>query len=188
MEPSVQYATTSDSVSIAYYTIGKGNPFVILPAGPWGSIEIEWRIPQCCAWYEQLAKDRMLVRYDIRGIGLSEQVEPDFSPESHVLDLEAVIDRLGLENFALLAPQHAGPAAIMYAARHIKKVSHLLLWMSYVRGSDYYGSARSRRFTEPCTRIGSCSSKPRPTRSWTGPKVLRRIRSPSCCGANSLTT
>jgi pimeloyl-ACP methyl ester carboxylesterase len=46
----------------------------------------------------------MLVRYDIRGIGLSEPVEPDFGLESHILDLQAVIDHLGLENFALLVP------------------------------------------------------------------------------------
>jgi DNA-binding CsgD family transcriptional regulator/pimeloyl-ACP methyl ester carboxylesterase len=144
MEPSVQYAITPDNVSVAYYTIGKGKPLVILPAGPWASIEIEWRIPQCCAWYKQLARHRMLVRYDIRGIGLSEPVEPDFGLESHILDLKAVIDHLGLENFALLAPQHAGPAAITYAARHMKEVSHLLLWMSYVRGADYYGSAPSQ--------------------------------------------
>jgi pimeloyl-ACP methyl ester carboxylesterase len=144
MEPTVQYAITSDNVSVAYYTIGQGKPLVILPAGPWASIDIEWRIPQCCAWYKQLAKHWMVVRYDIRGIGLSEPVEPDFGLESHILDLKAVIDHLGLENFALLAPQHAGPAAITYAARHMKEVSHLLLWMSYARGADYYGSALSQ--------------------------------------------
>jgi pimeloyl-ACP methyl ester carboxylesterase len=69
---------------------------------------------------KQLARHRMLVRYDIRGIALSEPVEPSFGLESHILDLQAVIDHLGLENFALLAPQHAGPAAITYAARHMK--------------------------------------------------------------------
>src|SRR3989304_2991286 len=76
--------------------------------------------------------------------GAAHPVRPDrelsgCSAEGHILDLEAVVDRLALEKFALLAFLHAGPIAVDYAARHPDRVSHLLLWCTYARGSDYSG-------------------------------------------------
>jgi class 3 adenylate cyclase len=100
-------------------------------------IQMEWQIPECRRWYERLAEKRKLVRYDYRGSGLSERQVTDFSLEAHVLDLEAVVSRLGLERFALLGLQHSGPPAIAYAARHPERVSHLLLWSVYARASDW---------------------------------------------------
>jgi class 3 adenylate cyclase len=61
-----------------------------------------------------------------------------------MLDLDAVVDRLGLETFALLAIIEAGPVAIAYAARHPERVSHLILWCSWARISDYFRSPQAR--------------------------------------------
>jgi class 3 adenylate cyclase len=47
-----------------------------------------------------------------------------------------VVDRLGLERFALLSPIHSGPVAIAYAARHPERVSHLVLWHSWAVTHD----------------------------------------------------
>jgi class 3 adenylate cyclase len=136
MEPRIQYAKTSDGVSIAFWTLGEGVPLVHLPLD-FSHIQMEWQIPECRRWYERLAEKRKLVRYDYRGSGLSERQVTDFSLEAHVLDLEAVVSRLGLERFALLGLQHSGPPAIAYAARHPERVSHLLLWSVYARASDW---------------------------------------------------
>ncbi len=35
MEPRIQYAQTKDGVSIAYWTMGEGNPVVVTPALGW---------------------------------------------------------------------------------------------------------------------------------------------------------
>jgi class 3 adenylate cyclase len=78
----------------------------------------------------------MVVRYDCRGAGLSDRDVTDFSLDAQVLDLEAVVDRLGLERFALLSPIHSGPVAIAYAARHPDRVSHLVLWHSWAVTRD----------------------------------------------------
>jgi class 3 adenylate cyclase len=88
----------------------------------------------------------MLVRYDRRGSGLSERDVTGYSLDAHLLDLEAVVDRLGLERFALFAGMQAGPVAIAYAARHPERVSHLLLWHSFPRGSDWWRSSRAQAF------------------------------------------
>ena len=137
MEPRIQYAQTKDGVSIAYWTLGEGMPLVEMPVPPWGHIQLEWQIPEWRRWYELLAEKRKLVRYDGRGSGLSERNVSDFSLDTLMLDLEAVVDRLSMERFALFGTIHSGPAAIAYAARHPERVSHLVLWCTYARMSDY---------------------------------------------------
>ena len=136
MEPRIQYAKTTDGVSIAYWTLGEGRSFVYMPDIPFSNIQLEWRGWRSRRWYERLAERRRLVRYDGRGVGLSEREVTDFSLDAQVLDLEAVVDRLELEKFALFATVHGGPIAIAYAARHPEQVSHLFLWLSYARGSE----------------------------------------------------
>ncbi len=140
MEPRIQYAQTEDGVSIAYWTLGKGMPLVAMPNMPFSHIQLEWQLPEYRRWYEGLAEKRMLVRYDGRGHGLSDRDVTEFSLDAWLLDLEAVLDRLGLERFALFGVLHSGPVAIAYAARHPERVSHLLLWSTYARASDYLRS------------------------------------------------
>jgi hypothetical protein len=66
MEPRIRYAITADGGSIAFWTLGKGEPLVYMAGGPWGHVEL-WDIPECRRWYERLAQERMLVRYDVKG-------------------------------------------------------------------------------------------------------------------------
>jgi class 3 adenylate cyclase len=137
MEPRVQYAQTADGVSIAFWTLGEGMPLMMTPPAAFSHVQLEWRVPEARRCYERLAESRKLVRYDLRGTGLSQRDVTDFSLDSQMLDLQAVVDRLGLERFALFGFATSGPAAITYAARHPERVSHLILWCSYARGSDY---------------------------------------------------
>jgi len=141
MEPRVQYATTADGVSIAFWTLGEGTPVVHMP-GAFTHIQLEWQIPEMRRWYERLAQGRKLVRYDVRGSGLSDRKVADLSLDARVLDLEAVVDRLGLERFALFGPLHSGPVAIAYAVRRPERVSHLILWGAYAQASEWFASPR----------------------------------------------
>src|SRR5688500_2654163 len=45
--------------------------------------------------------------------------------------VEAVVDRLGLDRFAIFGAFDAGPVVIAYAARHPERVSRLILWCSW---------------------------------------------------------
>jgi class 3 adenylate cyclase len=134
MEPRIQYAQTKDGVSIAFYAIGEGIPLVQMV--PFANGQSELDIPELRRYIDALARNRMLVRYDVRGMGLSDRDVTDFSLDGQVQDLEAVVNRLGLDTFALLACHHTGPLAITYAVRHPERVSHLVLWCSWARGSD----------------------------------------------------
>ena len=138
MEPHIQYAQTEGGVSIAFSTLGEGTPFVHMPF-PFSHLQLDWEIPEMRSWWERLAKNRQLVRYDGRGTGLSDRDVMDFSLDGGVRDLEAVVGRLGLERFALFASVGSGAVGIAYAARHPERVSHLILWNSYARTADLTG-------------------------------------------------
>ena len=141
--PRIQYAKTKDGVNIAYWTLGEGMPLVHLPHA-YSHIQLEWGLQECRRWYERLAEKRKLVRWDYRGSGLSEPNVTDFSLDATVLDLEAVVDRLGLESFALFAPMHGGPVAVAYAVRHPERVSHLVLWCAYAHPREWTRSPQSQ--------------------------------------------
>jgi len=138
MEPRIQYAQTADGVSIAFWTLGEGTPWLQTPVAPCGVLQVEWQIPELRAWYERLAQKRMLVQYDCRGTGLSERGIADYSLDAMVRDLEAVADCLELPSFALWGSVNFGPVAIAYAARHPERVSQLMLWCTYARGSEFF--------------------------------------------------
>jgi len=137
MEPRIQYAKTADGVSIAFWTLGEGAPLVFMSAAPFSNIQLEWQLPTESLLFEGLAQKRRLVRYDGRGLGLSERNAADFSLDAQMSDLDAVVDRLSLDRFALLGRANAGPAAIVYAGRHPERVSHLILINTYARASDW---------------------------------------------------
>ena len=138
MEPRIQYAQTKDGVSIAFWTLGEGMPIVQMPH-PFSHLQLDWQLRESRGWEERLAEKRMVVCYDSRGTGLSDRDVPDISLDAGVRDLEAVVDRLGLERFALYAPALSGPASIAYAVRHPERVSHLILWNSSARTTDFTG-------------------------------------------------
>jgi pimeloyl-ACP methyl ester carboxylesterase/DNA-binding CsgD family transcriptional regulator len=142
MEPQIQYARTRDGVSIAFWEMGSGPPLV----HGWPSfshIAEECRLPGVRRWYERLARNHRLVRYDPRGLGLSERETP-VSFEAWVADLEAVVDHLGLARFDLFGIQHDALVAAAYASRHPERVSHLVLWQAYTRAADWASAPRIR--------------------------------------------
>jgi len=143
-EPRIQYAKTSDGVSIAFWTLGEGTPFVHMPWIPWSHIQLSWQLPRTRHWYQRLSENWKVVAYDGRGTGLSERVVSDFSLDANVLDLEAVVDRLGLERFVLFGFGESGPVAIAYAARHPGRVSHLVLWCAWAKGPGFTQTARGK--------------------------------------------
>jgi class 3 adenylate cyclase len=138
MEPRIQYAQTKDGVSIAFYTLGEGVPLVLMGSPPFSHFQQLWqRWPGARQGLERLAAERMLISFDWRGSGLSERSVTEYSVDALILDLEAVVERLGLEKLALLGWVDSGPVAIAYATRHPEQVSHLVLYFTYARGSDY---------------------------------------------------
>ena len=149
MEPRIQYAKTSDGVSIAYSTLGEGIPLVIPPVLPASHLQMEWEMPVRRALYEQLAEGAQVIRYDCRGVGMSQRDAIDFSLPAAELDLEAVLDRLELDSVAMFSwGPTPGGLLFAYPAGHPERVSSLV----YHAGSEYSRfrqAARARKLIEP---------------------------------------
>ena len=144
MEPSVQYTQTSDGISIAFWTLGEGRPFILMPGSPISPSLRAWRTDNGRAWLERLAATRMVVRYDNRGFGLSQKNVPDLSVDAHLSDLDAIITALATGPVDLCGYLDSGPIAIKYAARTPERVSHVVLWCASVRGGDSFFSPEAQ--------------------------------------------
>lgn len=144
--PSIRYAETADGVKVAYWEAGPGHPLVQLPALPYSHIGAEWQIPELRRCYQLLAVERKLVRYDGRGIGLSQRDVSEFSLSTMLADLEAVVDAQGTERVALLGVINSASVACAYAARNPERVSHLLLWCPVVDASVHSANPQLQAF------------------------------------------
>ncbi|MCL5429553.1 MAG: alpha/beta fold hydrolase [Chloroflexi bacterium] len=129
----LHFTNSFDGTRIAYAVVGSGPPLV-KAATYMGHMNFDWESPVWGHWLAELIRNRTLVRYDERGTGMSERNVTDFSFEAWVRDLEAVADAVELDRFALFAMSHSGAVAVAYAARHPKRVSHLILHGAYARG------------------------------------------------------
>lgn len=137
--PEIHYARTRDDVSVAYWTLGKGAPLVYVPNLIWSHGHLEWVYPEIRRWYESLATGRKLVRFDPRGTGSSQRELTDYSLPAIQLDLMAVVDQLGLEEFSLFGEINSGPVVMRYAAENPQRVSALILWHTFARTRDIHG-------------------------------------------------
>jgi class 3 adenylate cyclase/pimeloyl-ACP methyl ester carboxylesterase len=149
MEQQIRFCTTSDGVRIAYATVGQGPPLVRV-LGWLTHLQFEWedRFSMWRAFINAVSRRLLLVRYDGRGMGLSDREVKDFSLEGYVRDLEAVVDAVALQRVALYGISEGGPAAIAYAARHPDRVSHLVLYGSFPRMSWFLDTEQGRQRAE----------------------------------------
>ncbi len=136
MEQAIKFCTAADGVRIAYALSGKGPPIVKV-ANYLSHLEVDRESPVWRHMMAGLAEHRQLIRYDVRGTGLSEREVSDITFEHFVTDLGAVVDAQGLERFPLLGISQGGAVAIAYAIRNPQRVSHLILLGSYTRGAAH---------------------------------------------------
>jgi pimeloyl-ACP methyl ester carboxylesterase len=115
---------------------------------------LEWGLPfeTRSHEFETLARDRLVVRFDSRCAGLSDRRVADISLEARCRDIDAVVDRLGLERFALQGQLHSGSWAIAYAASHPERVTHLILVQAYPDGAAYWATP-GRAALQPLARL-----------------------------------
>lgn len=135
MKPSIQFVKRKDGVRIAYSKFGKGQPLVC-PSSWVTSLSYIFEDQFAQQFWGQLAQKVTVVSYDKHGCGQSDRDRKDFTLETELLDLDAVISHLGLDKFSLLGSSMAGPVAIEYTLRHPKKVTDLILYGSYCNGKN----------------------------------------------------
>ncbi|WP_199272585.1 alpha/beta fold hydrolase [Streptomyces broussonetiae] len=114
--------TTTDGTRLAYHLRGEGEPLVVLPGGPM----------RASAYLEDLGgltAHRRLALLDLRGTGDS-AVPADpatYRCDRMVEDVETWRAHMGLEHMDLLAHSAGAALAMLYAARHPRRIRRLVL-------------------------------------------------------------
>jgi class 3 adenylate cyclase/pimeloyl-ACP methyl ester carboxylesterase len=132
MDLQIRFCTTVDGRRIAYSVLGEGSPLVF-PAWWVNHLQVLWEHPTARAFFQGLARHHRLILYDRQGCGLSDRSWTDYSLDSDLLVLETVVDHLKIRRLALFGFSHGAPAAIAYAAKYPRRVSHLILFGMLVR-------------------------------------------------------
>ncbi len=144
---AVRYCLTEDGVRIAYTVTGEG-PALLLPPYFMDSIAND-HLPPWADMLARLGAGRRLIRYDSRGVGISQRDVP-LTYDGQVLDMEAVVKAAGLERFDLVGWVMTGPTAIAYTARHPETVNRLVLYATWVRPLDVMPEENLRALAALC--------------------------------------
>lgn len=139
--PDTHYADAG-GVHIAYQVLGSGDlDLLTFSSGliPMDSIDDE---PSFARFHRRLASFGRLIRFDIRGVGMSDPISPAAPPtlEQWAQDALAVLDAVGSEQAAVFAPRDASLPAVLLAATHPDRVASLVLvngMARYARADDY---------------------------------------------------
>jgi class 3 adenylate cyclase len=130
--PPVQYATTSDGISIAWAEVGQGPTLLICRGTPFSHVQEGYTVTRPV--FEAFARSFRIVDFDARGTGMSERDVARVSVSTLLLDAEAVIDAAKLDRFmvqsiggSLLALSTCLRLAIAYPER----LTHVILESPY---------------------------------------------------------
>lgn len=108
-------------------------------------LELDWKSVLWSHWFRECSRDHTLIRYDMRGVGLSDREVPEQSIPAWVEDLHSVVKSLDLEEFTLMGLCQGGAVATAYAAKYPERVKKLVLYDTYCAGALASGQPEKQR-------------------------------------------
>jgi class 3 adenylate cyclase len=142
----IEYARSGD-IFVAYQVIGDGERDLLLLMDGFIPIDTTDDEPRVSRAMRRLASFTRLIRFDRRGIGLSDPVSPSNPPtlEEWVQDALSVLDAAGATKAAVLASAETSPIGLLLAATHPERVSALMFVNGFARAledGNYPGLSR----------------------------------------------
>jgi class 3 adenylate cyclase/pimeloyl-ACP methyl ester carboxylesterase len=132
MDREVRYCRSEDGTRIAYCVEGEGPALLMCPRN-WESFANDLGNRNA---NQILMRGRTTVRYDFRGVGLSQRDPARYTLDCMTADVEAVVRSAGLSRFALWSSTFSVGAAITYAGRHPDDVARLIMARVVTRGAE----------------------------------------------------
>lgn len=134
MAGETRYARSGDA-HIAYQVLGERGPDLLYLSSGTISIDSIDEEPGFARFHRGLASFSRLIRMDLRGVGLSDPIDPSVPPslEQWVGDSLAVLDAAGSERAALCGADEGGLVAMLTAATHPMRTAALILLNAYPR-------------------------------------------------------
>ncbi len=128
----IRFARSGD-VSVAYDVVGDGPIDIVYVQGAETHLEVNWELPAFRAFCERLGEFSRLIRFDKRGMGMSDRVPGATSLETRMDDIRAVMDAAGSERAAVIGESEGGPLGMLFAAAHPERTRALILQGAEVR-------------------------------------------------------
>jgi class 3 adenylate cyclase len=128
----VRFARSGD-VDVAYHVVGDGPVDLVYVEGAYTHLELAWELPAYRRFCERLAEFTRLIRFDKRGMGMSDRVPGATTLEERMDDIRAVMDAAGSEQAALIGESEGGPLSMLFAAAHPERTVGLILQGAEVR-------------------------------------------------------
>jgi class 3 adenylate cyclase/pimeloyl-ACP methyl ester carboxylesterase len=162
----VEYARARDGAHLAYRVSGSG-PAVVLEIGAFGtvfSLEATGDEPRWQRFEDALGRFCRFVRFDARGLGLSDRLVGPPSVEQWATDALSVLDAARMSPVTIVATGYGAPVALFLAAHYPERVAALVLANSFARvveDTDYSVGVSRARFeaqvaaTVPNSDIGA---------------------------------
>jgi class 3 adenylate cyclase len=154
-----RYAKSSDGHYLAYQESGSGSlDLVEIANGTLFSIDATGEQPRWQAYVDRLGGFSRLIRFDLRGIGLSDPLGSSDPPtvEQWASDTLTILDDAQIPQAALLAVSFGGLGALLLAATRPERVRALVLLNSYAnlyRSDDYPIGVRADAYEEFTERL-----------------------------------
>ena len=125
--PDIRFAKAGD-VHIAYEVFGTGPLDLVVSVNHGLSFEAAWDEPSFTRFLERLGSFARVIRFDRRGMGLSDPAPDPYTLEQSPRDFVAVLDDLGVERVAFFGlDSPSSSMGILCAATHPSRVSSLVL-------------------------------------------------------------
>jgi class 3 adenylate cyclase len=154
------YTNTRD-VEIAYQVLSEGSVDLLLYPGWTIPIDCMDEDPAMARFQRRLASFGRLIRFDPRGMGLSDRGSPLDPPtlEQWAHDALAVLDAVGSEQAVVVAPYGHSLVGITLAATHPERVASLIMLNGTARtkwAPDYPAGA-PEEFFDATERVGAAT-------------------------------
>jgi len=138
MEPETRYALSGD-VRVAYQVMGDARRDLVLAPGFVSNLELAWEYPPYERFMRRLASFARVIVFDKRGSGLSDPVLGAATIEERMDDIRAVMDAAGSERADVFGWSEGATIAAVFAASLPERVSALVLFGAYARGTPAAG-------------------------------------------------
>jgi class 3 adenylate cyclase len=128
----VRYARSGD-IDVAYQVTGDGPIDLVWVEGAYTHLEVAWELPAYRHFCERLGEFTRLIRFDKRGMGMSDRVPGSIGLDERMDDIRAVMDAVGTERAAVMGESEGGPLSMLFAAAHPERTVALILQGAEVR-------------------------------------------------------
>ena len=114
--PETKYAKASDGVSLAYQVVGEGPIDLLWLDGMRGNLEVMWEQRLYSSFFTKLSAGCRVIRFDMRGTGLSDRGIPPPDLETHMEDACCVLDFVGSQRTVIVGHAWGTEAAGLFAS------------------------------------------------------------------------